>query len=218
MLMLSLALNYNSAHFTWPPSHGPGPQHPWGLPTLGWTMGTREQEVCGVQSLFLQKPGAWGALCTPKSWSAPPASPARELLGVSRQSCAQLRGSPGFRNCSNEPSGAAGFPPIPAFQSLQSLTNASKRSAGHWDGAGCQRVLQHQTKGGSGCFGVRAGGGWRCVVRTGLQQPRFSKGAREALNNWDSCKKNPSGKGVFSFPKKSQRRSVLHLAFSKKWV
>lgn len=165
----------------WAPVLGRGPG--WGHKARVGYPGTG-----GVQRAEppLAKTRCLGRTVHPKKLVCTPCEPSSGAPGVSRQSRAQLQGSPGFRNCSNEPSGAAGFPPIPAFQSLQSLTNSSKRGAGHWDGAGCQRVLQHQTKGGAGCFGVRAGAGWRCVVRTGLQQPRFSKGAREALNNWDS--------------------------------
>lgn len=92
MLMLSFALNYNSAHFIWVLPRGarsPAPMgavHPgidhrclfWAPSQAGDTKQgpfTWEQEVCSMQSLFLQKKGAWGTLRTPKKPISIPCKP-----------------------------------------------------------------------------------------------------------------------------------------------
>lgn len=178
MLMLSFALNYNSAHFTWPLPHGPGPQHPWGPPTLGWTMGScsglwarlgtqskgglpgnRRFAACRASSC---KKGGLGARCAPpKKLVSIPCKPSSGAPGVSRQSRARLWGSPGFRNCSNEPSRQQGcrlsfHPCFPASPSLNEVKQTRHRTLGQrWVPAGA--AAPNQT--GGGCFRALVGAG-----------------------------------------------------------
>lgn len=157
MLMLSFVLNYNSAHFIWMLPHGarsPAPMgavHPgidhgclfWAPSQAGDTKRgpfTWEEEVCSMQSLFLQKKGGLGHAVHPKKSQSPsPVSPAQELLwfkGRAVPSCGAARASK-IMLMSPATSGAAGFPCFPAPPSLNELKQTRRRTLGQcWVPAG----------------------------------------------------------------------------------
>ena len=79
-----------------------------------------------MQSLFLQITGAWGTLCTPKSQSPSPASPALELEGFPGRAVPGC-GAPQAPQSALRSPAAVGLrvSPFPAFPGLQALRNSS---------------------------------------------------------------------------------------------